>query len=83
MEQQLINAGGQIDLSRIPLWSGTKDSAFTAEPWIKRIDIARGAQTENWNDQTTMFYVLRGDVLIWHDTLITLAKILLYGTNSK
>ena len=43
MEQQLINAGRQVDLARLPIWSGTKDSAFTAEQWVERIDKARDA----------------------------------------
>jgi hypothetical protein len=75
MEQQLINANRQIDLSRIPLWSGTKDTAFSAEQWVERIDKARAANAGNWNDATTMSYVfnaLRGDALVWFDALPTL-----------
>ena len=75
MEQQLINAGRQLDLAKIPLWSGSKDSAFSAEQWIERIDKARAVGAGNWNDGTTMSYVfnaLRGDALVWFDALPTL-----------
>ena len=41
----LINAGRQVDLARLPLWSGSKDSAFTAEQWIERIRRAKGGTT--------------------------------------
>ena len=40
MDQQQINTGKQVDLARLSLWSGTKDSAFTAEQWNERIDKA-------------------------------------------
>ena len=75
MEQQIINANRQLDLAKIPIWSGTKDSAFSAEQWIERIDKARHANAGNWNDGTTMSYVfnaLRGDALVWFDALPTL-----------
>ena len=75
MEQQIINANRQLDLAKIPVWSGQKDSAFSAEQWIERIDKARHANAGNWNNGTTMSYVfnaLRGDALVWFDALPTL-----------
>ena len=71
--QALVEAGRQVDQARLPLWSSTKDSAFTAEQWIERISRARNAG--NWNEQVTMSYVfnaLRGDALTFFDALPTL-----------
>ena len=71
--QQLIEAGRQVDQARLPLWSSTKESAFTAEQWIEWITRARNAGT--WNEQVTMSYVfntLRGDALTFFDALPTL-----------
>jgi len=72
--QALINAGRQVDLSRIPLWSANKEKdSFTAEQWIERIQKARVAG--NWTEPATMSYVfnaMRGDALMWYDALPTL-----------
>jgi len=72
--QALINAGRQVDLSRIPLWSANKEKdSFTAEQWIERIQKARVAG--NWTEPATMSYVfnaMRGDALTWYDALPTL-----------
>ena len=71
--RRLVNAGRNVELGRLPLWSGTKDTAFTAEQWAERIDKARRAGT--WNEEQTMSYVfnaLRGDALTWYDALPTL-----------
>lgn len=65
----LVNAGRQVDLARLPLWTGQKDS-FTAEQWLERIDRARAAA--DWNPATTMSFVfnaLRGKALIWYNAL--------------
>ena len=73
--QQLINVGRQVDLARLPLWSGSKDSIFSAEQWIERIDKARAPTAGNWTVPTTMSYVynaLRGDAIVWFDALTTL-----------
>ena len=67
--QALVTAGKQIELARIPLWSGVKD-VFTAEQWIDRISRSKAAGA--WNDVTTMAYIfnaLRGDALTWFDAL--------------
>ena len=69
-EQALIAAGRKVDLSRLPLWSSAKESAFTAEQWVERIDRAKTAGP--WDAPTTMSYVfnaLRGDALTWFDAL--------------
>jgi hypothetical protein len=74
-QQQLINAGRQLDLARIPIWSGVKDAVFTPEQWIDRIEKAKGNNAGNWTNDTTMSYVynaLRGDALIWFEALPTL-----------
>ena len=74
-QQALINANRNIELGRLPLWSGPKDSTFSAEQWVERIDKARAATAGNWNNDTTMSYVfnaLRGDALVWYDALPTL-----------
>ena len=73
--QGLINVGRQVDLARLPLWSGSKDSIFSAEQWIERIDKARAPTAGNWTVPTTMSYVynaLRGDAIVWFDALTTL-----------
>jgi len=65
----LVNAGRQVDLARLPLWSGQKD-AFTAEQWLERIDRARDAA--HWDAATTMSFVfnaLRGKALVWYNAL--------------
>ncbi len=72
-EAALIAAGRKVDLSRLPLWSNARESAFTAEQWVERIDRARTAGP--WDAATTMSYVfnaLRGDALTWFDALPTL-----------
>ena len=72
-EAALIAAGRKVDLSRLPLWSNARESAFTAEQWVERIDRARLAGP--WDAATTMSYVfnaLRGDALTWFDALPTL-----------
>ena len=74
-QQQLINAGRQLDLARIPVWSGVKDAVFTPEQWIDRIEKAKGANAGAWTNDTTMSYVynaLRGDALTWYEALPTL-----------
>ena len=71
--QALVEAGRQVDQVRLPLWSSTKESAFTAEQWIKRI--LRACNAGNWNEQVTMSYVfnaLRGDALTFFNALPTL-----------
>ena len=71
--RRLVEAGRNVDLGRLPLWSGTKDSAFSAEQWAERIDKAKVAG--NWTEVQTMSYVfnaLRGDALTWFDALPTL-----------
>jgi hypothetical protein len=68
--QDILNAGRQVDLARFPIWSGTKDSAFTAEQWIQRIQ--RAADAGTWTPKTTMSYVfnaMRGETLVWFDAL--------------
>ena len=75
MEQQLISPGRQIDILRIALWSGTTDSAFLAEQWVKMIDKAKGPQARNWNNDIKMSYVfnaLRGDAAMWFNPILTL-----------
>ena len=74
-QQQLINAGRQLDLARIPVWSGVKDAVFTPEQWIDRIEKAKGPNAGAWTNDTTMSYVynaLRGDALTWYEALPTL-----------
>ena len=71
----MVRAAQKVSQAQLPLWSGTKDSAFSAEQWVERIDKARHGEAGNWNDVTTMSYVfnaLRGDALVWFDALPTL-----------
>ncbi|MGV0986794.1 MAG: hypothetical protein ACOYB2_19780, partial [Limnohabitans sp.] len=51
----------------------TKESAFSAEQWVARIQ--RAKTSGNWTDAITMSYVfsaMRGEALIWFDALPTL-----------
>ena len=71
--QAFVNAGRQIEAGRLPLWSGTSDTAFTAEQWIQRIQ--KAATAGGWTDPVIMsnvFNALRGDALIWYDALPTI-----------
>jgi hypothetical protein len=71
-EQQLINAGRQVKNSRLPIWTGNKDS-FTAVQWAERVTRAKQAGT--WDDDTTMSYVynaLREKAMDWFSALPTL-----------
>ena len=71
--QAFMNAGRQIEAGRLPLWSGSNDTTFTAEQWVQRIQ--KAATAGNWNDEVTMsnvFNALRGDALIWYDALPTI-----------
>jgi hypothetical protein len=69
--QQMIEAGRQLELSKIPLFFGepAKD-AFTAETWLDRLESARiiGA----WDDPNTAIYMnmaFRDSAIKWRDGL--------------
>jgi hypothetical protein len=57
-------------ITRIPIYTGDSNDAFTPDKWIKRIQNAR--DTAHWNDKNTMLFVnvsLRGKALKWHECL--------------
>ncbi len=57
-------------VTRIPVYTGDGNDAFTPNQWIKRIQKAR--DTAGWNDANTMSFVyvsLRGKALKWHECL--------------
>jgi hypothetical protein len=61
-------AGRSIEAGRLPLWTGSSDTTFTAEQWVSRIQ--KAATAAGWNDRTIMsnvFNALRGDALIWFE----------------
>ena len=71
--QAFANAGRQIEAGRLPLWTGSADTAFTAEQWVQRIQ--KAATAGNWTDDVIMsnvFNALRGDALVWYDALPTI-----------
>jgi len=66
-------AGRSIEAGRLPLWTGSSDTTFTAEQWVSRIQ--KAATAAGWNDRTIMsnvFNALRGDALIWFEALPTI-----------
>ena len=55
-------------VTRIPLYTGDGNDAFTPAQWIARITKAR--DTAAWNEANTMSFVyisLRGKALKWHE----------------
>ena len=71
--QAFMNAGRQIEAGRLPLWTGTADTTFTAEQWVQRIQKAATAGT--WTDEVIMsnvFNALRGNALVWYEALPTI-----------
>jgi hypothetical protein len=51
-------------VTRIPIYTGDGNDAFTPDQWIKRIQKAR--DTAGWNDENTISFVyvsLRGNTL--------------------
>jgi len=65
--EQLINAGRQVEQSRLPIWTGIKD-ALTAEQWLERVRRAKHNRAGNWTDEATMSYIynaLRGPAMGW------------------
>ena len=57
-------------VTRIPIFTGDGNDAFTPAQWIDRIRKAAIAAT--WNDEQTMSFVyvsLRGKALKWHECL--------------
>ena len=64
----LVQAQGQLDLTRLPLFHGVKEKdLFSPEQWIDRVKLAR-AQGGGWNDEVTMGHVhgaLRMKAIDW------------------
>ena len=66
-------AGRSIEAGRLPLWTGSADTTFTAEQWVSRIQ--KAATAAGWTDHTIMsnvFNALRGDALVWFEALPTI-----------
>jgi len=65
----LLEAGRQLELSKIPLWFGeTNKDAFTAHTWVDRLDQA--AVLGNWDAQRTAIYMnmaFRDSAIKWRD----------------
>ena len=57
-------------VTRIPIYTGDGNDAFTPDQWLNRIRKAR--DTAGWDDANTMSFVyvsLRGKALKWHECL--------------
>ena len=57
-------------VTRIPIFTGDGNDAFTPAQWLDRIEKAR--DTAAWNEANTMSFVyisLRGKALKWHESL--------------
>ena len=57
-------------VTKIPIWTGDKNDAFTPEQWLLRVE--KAALAAGWNDVQTMSFVyvsMRGEALVWYDCL--------------